>query len=177
MHGWERLLLQLLGLGLEAEAFHQAGGGRGGGLRAAATVQEDHTQHTVQHSQTQVGVVYGQDWRMLETLEGKWFQIKIRRLWCHLLFKKDHSFWLYCNKSHVAHIHTYLWSSQRRCTSTLSWRSVSGHLLLGWRATGFLRSCSSSVSGCSPERVSSARAHRSYRSQAYTTGPPVANTS
>lgn len=57
MHGRERLLLQLLGLGLEAEALHQAGGGRGGGLRAAATVQEDHTQHAIQHSQTQVGVV------------------------------------------------------------------------------------------------------------------------
>lgn len=59
MHGRERLLLQLFGLGLEAEALHQAGGGRGGSLRAAASVQEDHTQHTVQHSQTQVGVVWG----------------------------------------------------------------------------------------------------------------------
>lgn len=57
MHGGERLLLQLLGLGLEAEALHQAGGGRGRGLGAAPTVQEDHTQHTIQHSQTQVGVV------------------------------------------------------------------------------------------------------------------------
>lgn len=57
MHGRERVLLQLLRLGLEAEALHQAGGGRGGRLGAVATMQEDHTQHPVQHSQTQVGVV------------------------------------------------------------------------------------------------------------------------
>lgn len=69
MHGRERLLLQLLGLGLEAEALHQAGGGGGGGLRAAASVQEDHTQHAVQHGQTQVGVVWGPDWRGLKPLE------------------------------------------------------------------------------------------------------------
>lgn len=59
MHGRERVLLQLLGLSLEAETLHQAGGGRRRGLRAAATVQEDHTQHSVQHSQTKVGVVWG----------------------------------------------------------------------------------------------------------------------
>lgn len=57
MHGRQRLFLQLLRLGLKAKTLHQAGGGRGGRLRAATAVQEDHTQHTVQHSQTQVGVV------------------------------------------------------------------------------------------------------------------------
>lgn len=57
MHGRQRLLLQLLGLGLEAKALHQTGGGRRGCLGAAAAVQEDHTQHTVHDGQTQVGVV------------------------------------------------------------------------------------------------------------------------
>lgn len=57
MHGRQGLLLQLLGLGLEAQALHQTGGGRRGGLGAATAVQEDHTQHTVHDSQTQVGVV------------------------------------------------------------------------------------------------------------------------
>lgn len=58
MHGWQRLLLQILRLGLKAEALHQAGGGRRRGLRAVATVQEDHTQHTIQHCQAKVGVVW-----------------------------------------------------------------------------------------------------------------------
>lgn len=59
MHGRQRLLLQLLGLGLETKALHQTGGGRRGCLGGAAAVQEDHTQQTVHDCQTQVGVVCG----------------------------------------------------------------------------------------------------------------------
>lgn len=58
MHGWQRVLFNLLRLGLEAETLHQAGRGSRRGLWAVATVYEDHTQHSVQHSQTQIVVVY-----------------------------------------------------------------------------------------------------------------------
>lgn len=66
---------------------------------------------------------------------------------------------------------TYLWSSQRQCTSNLFYQIVLRNLLLGLRVIGFLTSCSSVVSGHSPVLVSSARVQCSYRKPAFATAP------
>lgn len=59
LHGGHGLLDEVAGLQLEAQALQQPRGARGRALGAVTAVQEDHTQHPVQHSQAQVRVTCG----------------------------------------------------------------------------------------------------------------------
>lgn len=59
LHGGHGLLDEVAGLQLKAQALQQPRGARGGALGAVAAVQEDDTQHPVQHRQAQVRVTCG----------------------------------------------------------------------------------------------------------------------
>lgn len=59
LHGGHGPFDEVAGLQLEAQALQQPRGARGGALGAVAAVQEDHTQHPIQHGQAQVRVTCG----------------------------------------------------------------------------------------------------------------------